>query len=664
MKNEDNNQTDGISIENNISDTIAEDDASGGVVGSDYEEVSESEENEKTVVFTCKGDGITVTAETKPENGIPESAVLHADKLVEGSEEYNEAMEKAREGLELKEDESFYYDPYDIYFIDGDERIEPKAGKVKVRMMFEKKPFVGVALSDNANDSKKDTEENLKNTTSEKIVMHILGDGEVENINPKILSSTSVEFEINRFSVMGIAMYETMNFTSSDILNGTGITYIDLCNRSASDTCNFLIEFYYIESPYYNHRPERPDASSAVPCTYNGTIKKYDFLGGNNHDHLQGPLEVNGNSFNIILNSHQGITLEVPYILRKSIGGSKNYTMLYKVTDTTHNIIMGPKGIDFLTAAYNNLGVIQCYFHSDSITPTPSPTPSPTPIPEDTGSLKLIKTVTGSGGDQSKDWNFTITLSGAKATNFNKECTASSSGGASYNKVTFSNSTAHVSLKHNQSITIQGLPTGASYTVTETEENQDRYKTTKTGDTGTITKNVTAEAKFTNNKDAGLLKISNTVTGAGSDLSKEWKFNIALSGDKANEFNGTCEVEDNGTVSYTEDSVTFTSGSASVLLKGGQSITIKGIPTAFTYKVTEEGANQDGYTTTSSGESGQISEAPAPEAAFTNSKAQSSTLPSTGGSGTRNLALISLFLFALGLTVAKALYTNKKHTNH
>ena len=53
-----------------------------------------------------------------------------------------------------------------------------------------------------------------------------------------------------------------------------------------------------------------------------------------------------------------------------------------------------------------------------------------------------------------------------------------------------------IKLKHGQTVKIDKLPEGAYYEVTEAEE--DGYTITKTGDTGTIGNNETAEAEFTN----------------------------------------------------------------------------------------------------------------------------------------------------------------------
>ena len=67
--------------------------------------------------------------------------------------------------------------------------------------------------------------------------------------------------------------------------------------------------------------------------------------------------------------------------------------------------------------------------------------------------------------------------------------------------MTFENGVATFTLKHNEKKTATGLPAGISYEVTESEANQDGYTTTATGATGSIVKDETTKAEFTNKKD-------------------------------------------------------------------------------------------------------------------------------------------------------------------
>ncbi len=68
--------------------------------------------------------------------------------------------------------------------------------------------------------------------------------------------------------------------------------------------------------------------------------------------------------------------------------------------------------------------------------------------------------------------------------------------------MTFENGAATFTLKHNEKKTATGLPAGISYTVTESEANQDGYTTTATGASGSIVKDETAKAEFINTKNS------------------------------------------------------------------------------------------------------------------------------------------------------------------
>lgn len=106
-----------------------------------------------------------------------------------------------------------------------------------------------------------------------------------------------------------------------------------------------------------------------------------------------------------------------------------------------------------------------------------------------TGSLTVSKTVAGNAGDKEKAFHFTVTLSDQTIS-------------GTYGDMEFTDGVAAFTLKHGESKTAAGLPAGVAYEVTETEADQDGYATAKTGDTGTIEKDVISTAAFTNTKDA------------------------------------------------------------------------------------------------------------------------------------------------------------------
>ena len=139
----------------------------------------------------------------------------------------------------------------------------------------------------------------------------------------------------------------------------------------------------------------------------------------------------------------------------------------------------------------------------------------------DTGDLVITKTVTGSGGEEDKLFDFTVTLKNATA-DLNK----------TFGDVTFSPVTegdthevqATFSLKHGESKNITGIPVGTTYTVTEADYTADGYTVTKTGDTGTIAveegtaTRPTFTAAFTNNRDVGNLQLTKQITGSAFEL--------------------------------------------------------------------------------------------------------------------------------------------------
>ena len=112
------------------------------------------------------------------------------------------------------------------------------------------------------------------------------------------------------------------------------------------------------------------------------------------------------------------------------------------------------------------------------------------------GSLTVSKTVSGNRGDQNKGFTFTVTLTGTswagtQAADVDGDYTAvytKQAGTTEEKTITFTDGkSAEFTLKHGESLTIQGLPAGITYKVVETEANQDGYTTTATGWTGTMT---------------------------------------------------------------------------------------------------------------------------------------------------------------------------------
>ena len=125
-------------------------------------------------------------------------------------------------------------------------------------------------------------------------------------------------------------------------------------------------------------------------------------------------------------------------------------------------------------------------------------------------------------------------------------------------------------------------------TWTVSEDTVDKYTTEISG-------NASTGFKVTNSLQTGNVTITKEVVlpkGAEPKLT-EFTFNISLSA--------------SGEYAYTGDKEGTISQSGTVTLKGGESITIKGLPIGSTYEVSETEANTGGYTTTYTNESGTIS---------------------------------------------------------
>ena len=193
-----------------------------------------------------------------------------------------------------------------------------------------------------------------------------------------------------------------------------------------------------------------------------------------------------------------------------------------------------------------------------------------------TEGLTVSKTVVSdAAADADQKFEFTVELSDKTIS-------------GTYGAMKFSKGVATVELKGGESATATGLPTGITYEVTETRV--DGFKTTMTGDTGTI--GGTAEAVFTNTRETGNLEIKKTVTNV-------------TPGNKDNVFEFTITLNDKK-INKTYSGVAFTDGVAKVTLKAGESKLIEGLPTDITYKVVESQATN--YVQKSkSGDEGTIS---------------------------------------------------------
>lgn len=119
------------------------------------------------------------------------------------------------------------------------------------------------------------------------------------------------------------------------------------------------------------------------------------------------------------------------------------------------------------------------------------------------GSLTVSKTVAGNMGDYDKDWNFTVVFTAPSGDKVIEEITVTAEGATAPAAIVGGWDTTQTStfvLKHNQSVKFSNIPKGVTYTVTETEANQDGYVTTIAGNDGSISGHEDDTAAFTNTK--------------------------------------------------------------------------------------------------------------------------------------------------------------------
>ena len=234
------------------------------------------------------------------------------------------------------------------------------------------------------------------------------------------------------------------------------------------------------------------------------------------------------------------------------------------------------------------------------------------------GKLSLTKKVNSIQDNESKDDEFTFTvtvyerLSGAYSTEKTAVDDTTTSGVVTFTPnidKRIAESTANVTVKADETVTILGLPVGATYTVTEDLSTRPEYEQVSIEpNTGTILEGETGvTVTATNKKKDGSLTVTKTV-----ELG-ETKNAVSVYGLSEEEFTFTVELGlgyDGKPVIGTFGGVPFAAkadkpGSVGTFtLKDGQSKTISGLPAGVSYTVTETANGK--YETSWTGETGKI----------------------------------------------------------
>lgn len=226
--------------------------------------------------------------------------------------------------------------------------------------------------------------------------------------------------------------------------------------------------------------------------------------------------------------------------------------------------------------------------------------------PEDTGKLRISKTVSGEilpDEDYTHNFTFEVSLKDAGGTALVGEYYYYGEQRAGY-----ISDGGTLSLRHDEALTVLGLPAGTQWKITEKAEDEWSIRPVSGIISGEITKDETAYAAFTNYKGdltSGSLTVSKTVAGNAGETDKEFHFTVTL-GDT--------------TVGGKYGGMTFTGGKATFTLKHNESKTATGLPAGITYTVAEDDYSDDGYVTTKTGDTGTIAKDGTSTAVFTNTK--------------------------------------------
>ena len=209
----------------------------------------------------------------------------------------------------------------------------------------------------------------------------------------------------------------------------------------------------------------------------------------------------------------------------------------------------------------------------------------------DTGSLEIVKNLDGGTAEFGREFEFTITLSRNDNIALAGTYLTQSGRTVAFEDNAAGGVTARVRVAGGGSLTILGIPSGTSYTVSEADYTADRYTTTSTGAVGVV-ETAAVRATFLNtraNPGYGALTVTKTVEAiGGAEIpDTQFVFDIALTLEDGEDFTGTLRTT---RTSGETGRLYFNGGAASIRLSHGESVTLSGIPLGTSYTVTERAA--------------------------------------------------------------------------
>lgn len=270
------------------------------------------------------------------------------------------------------------------------------------------------------------------------------------------------------------------------------------------------------------------------------------------------------------------------------------------------------------------------------------------------GELVIQKNVMGSLASTTKEFDFTLTFSGAGSDKSYSYIRYIADRGEVDGHLDHGVLTSGYSFKlaHGQRLVVKALPESLNYEVTEADYSAEKYFIASsenakgaTGATPTFVTFINAISPSSHNPDgpgggdgssSGSLTVKKTVTG--EDARRDRSFTFVVTFDASGEY--SYHGSKRGTISSGE----------SITLAHGESITITGLPRGVAYRVTEQEANKDGYYSTSTGASGTVT-ASGQTAAFINARGVPFVPPNTGDSTSNTLAILALLASSALLAV-------------
>lgn len=219
----------------------------------------------------------------------------------------------------------------------------------------------------------------------------------------------------------------------------------------------------------------------------------------------------------------------------------------------------------------------------------------------DTGSLEIVKNLDGRTAEFGREFEFTVTLSRNDNIALAGTYLTQSGRTVAFEDNAAGGVTARVRVAGGGSLTILGIPSGTSYTVSEADYTADRYTTTSTGAVGVV-ETAAVRATFLNtraNPGYGALTVTKTVEAIGGAKipDTQFVFDIALTLEDGEDFTGTLRTT---RTSGETGRLYFNGGAASIRLSHGESVTLSGIPLGTSYTVTERAAQDMRVSSTSS----------------------------------------------------------------